>query len=184
MLLSFERSGSDQGGASIIGAIEQVLVSLNMAQVRYLVVGGVAVVLHGYLRTTADLDLVIQLTPDNIGRAMTALAGLGYRPRAPVTVAQFSDMEVRRTWQRDKGLTVLSFWSDSHPTLEVDLFVQEPFDFDEAYRRAVEVQLDTTSATVVALDDLVALKLSAGRPLDLVDIEALRALGPPDGGQL
>jgi hypothetical protein len=46
---------------------------LERAGVRYLVVGGVAVVLHGYLRTTLDLDLVIQLEPDNLDRALTAL---------------------------------------------------------------------------------------------------------------
>jgi hypothetical protein len=42
-------------------AIEQVLAALNAENVRYLVVGGVAVVLHGHLRTTADLDLVVEL---------------------------------------------------------------------------------------------------------------------------
>jgi hypothetical protein len=50
----------------MIGEIEAVLDALNRAQARYLVVGGVAVVLHGYLRTTADLDLVLHLTPDNV----------------------------------------------------------------------------------------------------------------------
>lgn len=44
------------------GEIEQVSEALNRARVRYLVVGGVAVALHGYLRTTADLDLVVQLS--------------------------------------------------------------------------------------------------------------------------
>ena len=52
------------------GAIERVLAALNAAEVRYLVVGGVAVVLHGYLRTTADLDLVVELETDNVLRAV------------------------------------------------------------------------------------------------------------------
>jgi len=160
----------------MVGAIETVLSALNAAKVRYLVVGGVAVVLHGYLRTTADLDLVVQLSSDNALRAVRALSGLGYRPRAPVPVEQFADPAARAAWQRDKGLTVFGLWSDRFPGLEVDLFVAEPFDFDDAYDRAVQVSLDTTTAMVVAIEDLVSLKRAAGRPVDLADVEALRAL--------
>jgi uncharacterized protein (DUF1330 family) len=68
----------------VVGEIERVLAALERAGVRYLVVGGVAVVLHGFLRTTADLDLVIQLDPANVRRALDALTDLGYQPRAPV----------------------------------------------------------------------------------------------------
>jgi len=54
----------------MIGEIEGILDALNRAHVRYLIVGGVAVVLHGYLRTTAALDLIIQLDRDNVLRAI------------------------------------------------------------------------------------------------------------------
>lgn len=160
----------------MVGAIEAVLAALNAANVRYLVVGGVAVVLHGHLRTTADLDLVVQLTSDNALRAVHALTGLGFRPRAPVPAEQFADPAARASWQQDKGLMVFAMWSDRFQGLEVDLFVSEPLDFDEAYARSVEVTLDTTTATVVALRDLIALKEAAGRAIDLADIAALRAL--------
>ena len=73
----------------MVGDIERVLSALNTEGIRYLVVGGVAVVLHGHLRTTADLDLVIQLEPDNVRRAMRALTALGYAPRAPVQAEAF-----------------------------------------------------------------------------------------------
>jgi hypothetical protein len=160
----------------MVGAIETVFAALNAAGVRYLVVGGVAVVLHGHLRTTADLDLVAQLTSDNALRAVRSLATLGYRPRAPVPAEQFADATTRRTWLRDKGLTVFGLWSGRFPGLEVGLFVAEPFDFDQAYSRAVTVALDATTATIVSLPDLIALKREAGRPVDLADVEALQAL--------
>ncbi len=156
--------------------IEQVLAALNAQNVRYLVVGGVAVVLHGHLRTTADLDLVVELAPENAMRAIRALSGLGFRPRAPVPAEQFADPEARRLWMDEKGLTVFSLWSDRLPEVEVDLFVREPLDFEAAYARAVHVPLDTTTVTVVALEDLIALKQASGRPVDLADIEALRAI--------
>jgi hypothetical protein len=169
----------------MIGEIEAILEALNRAQVRYLVVGGVAVVLHGYLRTTADLDLVIQLAPDNARRAVEVLTTLRYRPRAPVPFAAFAERDTRESWLREKGLTVFSLWSPDHPTLEIDLFVSEPFDFDVAYARALRVPLERTEAIVVSLDDLIALKRQVGRPRDQEDVAALEALqhGPIREGE-
>ena len=160
----------------MIGEIEAVVDSLNRAQVRYLVVGGVAVVLHGYLRTTADLDLVIHLAPDNALRAVKALAALQYRPRAPVNFEAFAQREARESWLREKGLTVFSLWSPARPTLEIDLFVSEPFDFDVVYARALRVRLQRSEATVVSLDDLIDLKRQVNRPRDQEDVAALEAL--------
>ena len=160
--------------------IERVLDSLNRADVRYLVVGGVAVVLHGYLRATADLDLVVQLEPDNVKRAVQALGESGWKPRAPVAAESLADPQTRRSWITEKGMRVFSLWNPNVPTLEVDLFVDEPFDFDTVYARSVKVKLDVTETRIIALDDLIALKQQAGRHQDLADVEALRALENSD----
>jgi hypothetical protein len=166
-----------------IHPIEQVLSALNAGSVRYLVVGGVAVVLHGHLRTTADLDLVVALDPGNAGRAIAALEGLGFRPRAPVPAASFADPAARASWVAEKGMTVFSLASPKIGGLEVDLFVEPPLDFEAAWARAVRVELDVTTATVASVADLVAMKRASGRPVDLADVEALEAIarkvGPP-----
>jgi hypothetical protein len=165
----------------VLGDLERTLAALAEAEVRYLVVGGVAVVLHGHLRVTADLDLVVQLEPANVRRAITALGGLGFRPRAPVAALDFADAAIRETWARDKGMVVFSLFSPELPGFEVDLFAREPFDFDSVYQRAVRVELETCTVTVIGLDDLIALKQAAGRPRDQEDVAALRALGEADG---
>jgi len=160
----------------MVGEIEGILDALNRAHVRYLVVGGVAVVLHGHLRTTADLDLIIQLERDNVLRAIRTLQDQHYRPRAPVSAGDFAEQTIREQWIRDKGLAVFTLWSPAHPTLEIDLFATEPFDFDTVYARALRVSLEKTEATVIALEDLIALKRGVGRPRDLEDIAALESL--------
>jgi hypothetical protein len=53
--------------------------------VRFVVVGGLAVILHGHLRATRDLDLVIDLEPSNCSRGLDALRGIGLRPRPDVS---------------------------------------------------------------------------------------------------
>jgi predicted nucleotidyltransferase len=159
---------------------EPVLHALNDAGVRYLVVGGVAVVLHGYLRTTGDLDLVIELQPENLLRALDALERAGFRPRPPVPLRSFADPDTRRSWIETKNLRVFSLWHADLPGFEVDLFVEEPFDFDQAWERRVTVQLGGTNATVVSLADLLSLKRRAGRARDLEDVDALEALARGD----
>jgi predicted nucleotidyltransferase len=165
---------------AMTGPIERVLVALADAGVEYLVVGGVAVVMHGYLRTTADLDLVVRLEPSNVRRAVEALTRIGLRPRPPVQAEAFADPEQRESWITTKNMLVFSMWDPTDPSFDVDLFVREPFDFEAAYQRRLVVQVGSATATIVALEDLLALKRSAGRVQDLADIEALMALGTED----
>ena len=158
-------------------SVSALVQALNAADVRYLLVGGLAVVAHGYVRFTADVDVVLDLQDNNVRRASAALAGLGYRPRAPVALEDFIDPANRAAWVRDKGLTVFSLYSAEHPATEVDLFVEAPFNFDEAYARAVRMELaPEVVATFVGLDDLLALKRRTGRSQDALDIQQLMAL--------
>ena len=158
------------------GDYDLVFDALQRGRVRYLVVGGVAVVLHGHPRFTADLDLVVSLEPANARAAVAALARLGYRPRAPVDGALFADPEARRRWIEEKGLTVFTLWSPDHPATEVDLFVEEPFPFEAAWARATMADLGEVRVPVASIADLVALKRAAGRPKDLEDVRVLEAI--------
>jgi hypothetical protein len=156
--------------------LERIFTALEQSGTRYLVVGGVAVVLHGHPRFTADLDLVVAMDPANLRRALDALSQLGYRPRAPVSPDEFLDPATRKRWIEEKRMTVLSFASPSMPTTEVDLFASEPFPFEAAYQRALHAHLQGTVVTVASLPDLIALKRRAGRPHDLEDVQVLEAI--------
>jgi len=153
-----------------------VFAALAKRKVRYLVVGGVAVVLHGVPRFTADIDLVLALDRANVLAALDALAALAYRPRAPVPLLDFADPSLRRDWIEEKGLTVFSLWSPDHPATQIDLFVEEPFSFEEVFARATRVDLGANHVTVASVADLIELKRRADRPKDREDIERLIAL--------
>lgn len=160
----------------MVGDIERLLRALTVAHVRYLVVGGVAVVLHGYLRATADLDLVIDLDPGNIARMIDELTRLGFQPRPPVSLLTFADAEERTRWVAEKNMTVLSLWHPQIAGFEVDVFVQPPFDFEAAYARAAVARLGEVEVTVASIDDLIAMKSSVARAIDAEDIRALQHL--------
>lgn len=155
---------------------EPIFEALNAAGVRYVVVGGVAVVLHGHPRLTADLDIAVDLSPDAAGRSVIALEELGLRPRAPVNAADFGDATLRARWVEHQGMRVFSMWDPQEPMRSVDLFVENPIDFEELWSNSELVDLAGTPARIASIPDLIRLKRIAGRPQDLADIEALEAI--------
>jgi len=159
-------------------SVVAIVAALNGNQVQYLIVGGLAVVAHGYVRFTADVDLLLSVDPDNLKRTVEALKTLGYRPRAPVDFYDFCDRSKRQQWAQEKNMTVFSLFSDIHPATEIDLFLEPPIDFDAAYRRAFRQEVSPgTPAIFCSLEDLIELKTLSGRPEDREDIEKLKQLG-------
>jgi len=158
-----------------VRSFEAIISVLNKANVRYLIVGGLAVNAHGYQRMTDDIDLVIGLESENITSGLKAIASIGYKPSIPVTPEEFADLENRNTWRKEKGMLVLKLWSDRHHRTPVDVFVFEPFDFEQEYDLAewlsVTAELD---APILRIETLMKMKEAAGRPQDLADIDALR----------
>lgn len=156
-------------------SVEAVVGALNEAGVRYLIVGGFAVNAHGYLRATRDLDLVIQLNPENLRRGLECLFEVGYRMAIPVTIEDFANPVNRETWRAEKGMIVLKLWSDDHRRTPIDVFVYEPFDFEREFEHSILNELaPRLFARIVSREALMLMKQEAGRPQDLVDIEELR----------
>jgi hypothetical protein len=155
-------------------SVEMVVTALEGANVRYLIAGGLAVVAHGYVRFTADLDLIID--PDSSARlrAIRALAELGYEPRVPVPPDDFANSERRAEWIRAENMLVFSLRSPDHAWTAVDLFLEPPFDFEEMFSRKLRLEISPgVSATVIGYDDLVEMKRRANRPVDLTDLAIL-----------
>ena len=158
-------------------SVRAIIAGLNGAGVRYLIVGGLAVVAHGYVRYTADVDLVIHLDPENVRRAMETLASLGYRPRVPVALADFADPLLRESWIQEKGMIVFQLFSEQHIETPIDVFVSVPFDFELQWKAVQRLPvMGGEQAPVVSVDELIVMKRNAGREQDLIDINKLRKL--------
>ena len=154
--------------------LTDIFVALNEAGVRYLVVGGLAVIAHGHVRGTVDLDLVVALDAANAQRTLDALGTLGYRPRAPVNASDFASAQSRDSWLREKGMPVFQLVSPRHEETAVDLFIREPFDFAQEYAAAPRIELITGIETpVVRYETLLTMKRIANRPKDIEDIRNL-----------
>lgn len=160
-----------------LSALQVIAGHLHDAHVRYIMVGGMAVVAHGYGRMTFDIDIVIKLDRQNVLLAFSALAKAGYRPRVPITPEQFADASSREALIKEKGMMVLNLWSDQYRDTAVDIFVSEPFDFDSAEKSALCESLeDGTPVRFANIQTLIQMKKRAGREKDLDDVRHLEKL--------
>ena len=155
---------------------EEFFQSLNEDGVRYVVVGGVAVVLHGHPRMTADIDLVVDLEPSAAKQAIRTLTRMGLRPRVPVEPEAFADATQRQSWIDERGMMVFNLYDPKNPIRSVDLFVDPPIPFEELWSRAELIALPSGGVRVASIDDLIKMKKNTGRTQDSTDIEALEAL--------
>ncbi|MGH9610823.1 MAG: DUF6036 family nucleotidyltransferase [Bryobacteraceae bacterium] len=131
--------------------------------VKYLIVGGFAVIYHSQPRFTKDMDLFIKADPENAKAAYAALASFG-AALAGIRPEDFTDPNsFFRFGQEPKGFDIL-------PAIP-------GIDFDAAWGRRVETVIDTASglkANFISSDDLIAAKLASGRPQDIADVDAIR----------
>jgi predicted nucleotidyltransferase len=160
-----------------LASLEAIIAALNRNKVRYLIVGGLAVAAHGFGRVTFDVDLVVQLQPENVQQAMRALEALGYKPVAPVSASDFADPNIRAAWIREKNMVVFGLQSSQHRDTPVDVFVTEPFDFNREYEAALVGEImPGVQARFVRQETLIRMKEAAGREKDREDVQQLRAL--------
>ena len=150
--------------------IKNVSQSLQQHGVQFAVVGGYAVSLHGAVRGTVDLDLVLAWNRDNLEKAVQALQSLGLKSHLPLnTNTVFTE---RDSLIRDKNLIAWTFYNPNNLTEQVDLII----DFDMTCCAIDNIQIGNISIPVLNKQDLIIMKEKAGRPQDVADIAALRSL--------
>ncbi len=133
---------------------------LNAAHARYLIIDGVACVLHGYVRATTDVDILIERTRENAANVLAALAQLGYG--------------FIREWGADEILKRPITVIGDDP--QVDIFtVAWSVKYKDAVSRSSVVSVDGVDIPLIGIDDLIETKRT-GRPLDQADIEALEEI--------
>ncbi|SPD74985.1 conserved hypothetical protein [uncultured Desulfobacterium sp.] len=149
---------------------------ISKERIDYLVVGGLAVNLHGIPRMTYDIDLMILLDTENIIRLIRVLKRWGYSPRVPVQAEELADKKKRETWIREKNMKAFTFINDKEPLGEIDLIIDSPIPYNLLRERAVLFNIAGVEVPVISISDLIALKALSGRKQDLSDIEHLRTI--------
>lgn len=154
---------SDRDDAALIRALQS-------HEVPHVVIGGWAVITHGYVRYTRDIDVLIPDTPDAHAKAARAMSGVHARRLTGEPIAQDSEIP-EQGWQLETD----------HGRIDLLLEGEPPLDFAGVSAGAIETSMDGVTLRVADLAHLVAFKRLAGRPHDRLDLDELRAIS---GGEL
>jgi predicted nucleotidyltransferase len=153
-------------------SIVSILRALEEHKVDYAVIGGVAVVLYGYVRFTKDIDLLIDFAEENVARFVKVLSVLSFRPGVPIDPMSMSDEKKRMEWMREKNVKVITFYNPDSPLLQIDVLITKNL----ADLKKTRKQIGDFTVSVVDYDDLLKMKKETSRPTDLIDIQKLKEL--------
>jgi hypothetical protein len=147
---------------------ERILRVLQQHGVDFVVIGGIAVQAHGYLRWTKDLDIVVSPRTLNLSRLSDALADLGAVLRGAGTLKLTDPHQLRR-------VPLLPVMTAAGPldVANIEHLAGAPRSYDALREAALVIELRDIEVAVAGLSDLIRMKRAAGREHDLADIEAL-----------
>jgi len=154
---------------------EEILKAFQKQKVKYVLVGGFAVNLLGSMRSTADLDILVEMSDGNLKKIVKILRKYGYRVKQPVDPMKIADEETRKDWVRNKHMKAFNFYKEDD-LREVDIIIESPVSFDEAQKSAIRIKIDNLTLPVISIDKLIKMKKNTGRAVDKLDIEELKKI--------
>ncbi|HMV81472.1 MAG TPA: hypothetical protein PKA14_26330, partial [Leptospiraceae bacterium] len=104
-------------------------------EIKYLVVGGLAVNLHGVPRMTNDVDVILSEEKENLVKFIESMRRLGYVPKLPVKADVLLDDEKINIWIKDRNLKAFTFYNTKDNYKVVDFLIVHPLNFAESYER-------------------------------------------------
>jgi hypothetical protein len=142
----------------MLNRLQELFESLEKREVKYVVIGGIAAILHGVPRATLDLDMLIEASRENADRMLAAFSDAGLGTAVLLDADELLANEI--TVFKDR--------------VRIDVQTSTPgLEFSQAWKNRVGMSYAGQSFFVVSKEDLVASKLGAGRPKDLEDVRLL-----------
>lgn len=153
-----------------------LLAALSEAGVDYVLVGGLAVSLHGYQRVTLDVDVVLALDDANLSRFIDCAGAAKLKPVLPIPLDALRNAALIDQSHREKGMLAFALRGADLMATVIDVLVRPVVPFETLKRNAVAKRVGPLSIPVASIDDLVTLKTGTGRSKDALDIEELLKL--------
>ena len=152
-----------------------ILREFQKQKVKYVLVGGMAFNLLGGLRSTTDLDILVEMSDSNLRKIVTILKKKGYKVKQPIDPAGIANKEIRSIWIKNKHMKALNFYKEE-TYQEVDIIIDSPISFQHARKNAILTPVDDLRLPIVSIDDLIKMKSQARRNIDRFDISELKKI--------
>lgn len=144
--------------------------AFKKVDLKYAIVGGYALALHGLVRATMDVDFVLSLRLHDFELAEKALGGLGLRSRIPVRAQDI--VKMRKEFIQERNLIAWSFVDYNEPSRQVDILINK----DLRNLEVKSISVGGRKISVVTLQELLRMKQEVGRPQDLIDVKNIQDL--------
>ena len=154
---------------------EEILRAFQKQKVKYVLVGGIAVNLLGSLRSTADLDILVETRDNNLKKIVNIMKKYGYRVKQPVDPIKIADKKTRQDWIKNKHMKAFNFYKQDE-LKEVDIIIESPVSFEEARKKPVRIKIDDLILPVISINNLIKMKKKTGRAIDKLDIDELKKI--------
>ncbi|MFA5100498.1 MAG: hypothetical protein WC547_06420 [Candidatus Omnitrophota bacterium] len=151
-----------------------ILKALNAHKIRYIVIGGLAVNLHGIPRMTYDIDLLIDFDISNIKKLEMLMNTLGFKPKAPVAICDLADQNKRNGWIKQKNMKAFNLVNPSWAVSEIDILIDAPVTYNKAKNTAKKISIEGIAIPVISIQNLIKMKRSSARDQDIRDIKYLK----------
>ena len=158
--------------------------ALDQAQVRYLLIGGLAMNIYGVERATMDVDLMLAMDDENLQAFLQVARKLELQPVMPVPLEGIADPLQLKRWAEEKHMVAFALRPPEPSAPTLDILIQPKIDFSLAWQRRMEKALGGDRIQLADIDDLIALKAGTGRLRDQSDIAALERLKQLGKGDL
>lgn len=158
----------------------ELIKGLADADVDYVLVGGLAVALHGYQRVTMDVDVVLAMEENNLQRFIAGARATGLRPVMPVDIESLANLELLQQWHREKGMLAFGLHHPAGMATVIDVLITPTVPYAELRRDAVIIDVGPLKIPVASIDHLIAMKTGTGRSKDQIDIDELRKIQAGD----
>ncbi len=160
---------------------EEVFKAFDKEKVDYIIVGGIALNLLGLMRATADLDILIDIVPENLAKVHALMSSIGYKLKQPINMSKLDAPGLAKLI-REKHLKAINYYRVGE-LKEVDFIIDSPVSFKRALTRAQKISVGAISLRVICVDDLIAMKKAVMRDIDKLDILQLKKLKKIEGRQ-
>jgi hypothetical protein len=143
----------------MLNRLKDVFWYFQKHDVKYVVIGGIAAVMHGVPRTTFDLDILIEAKADNVQKLLEALLDAGFGTAALTNTNEILNHDI--TIFKDR--------------VRVDVQTSTPgIEFQDVWKNKKIVRHNNQDFFILSIDDLITSKVASGRKVDLEDVEVLK----------
>lgn len=154
---------------------EEILREFQKQRVKYVLVGGMALNMLGSMRSTADMDILVEMSDQNLKKVIRILTKNGYKVKQPIDPMCMADEITRRDWIENKHMKAFNFYKDQE-LKEVDIIIETPVSYEKARKTAMTIKCGRLTLPVISIEHLITMKKKSNRPVDKLDIADLKRI--------